>query len=104
MNKLVYVEWASRVNFLTIFGDQYQNKLWVICNNLDQFAHLSSASGPSNDVIKMAAIVLLMYTYKISYLKQWLRENLLLEMMFRLYLTDWTSNNTKKMCSVFSDA
>ena len=96
MNKLVYVEWASRVNFLTIFGDQYQNKLWVICNNLDQSAHLSSASGPSNDVIKMAAIVLLMYTYKISYLKQWLRENLLLEMMFRLYLTDWTSNNTKK--------
>ena len=101
MNKLVYVEWASRVNFLTIFGDQYQNKLWVICNNLDQFAHLSSASGPSNVVIKMAAIVLLMYTYKISYLKQWLRENLLLEMMFRLYLTDWTSNNKKKMCSVF---
>ena len=101
MNKLVYVEWASRVNFLTIFGDQYQNKFWVICNNLDQFAHLSSASGPSNDVIKMAAIVLLMYTYKISYLKQWLRENLLLEMMFRLYLFDWTSNNTKKMCSVF---
>ena len=69
-NKLVYVEWASRVNFVTIFGDLYQNKLWVICNNLNQFAHLSSASGPSNDVIKMAAIVLLMYTYKTSYLKQ----------------------------------
>ena len=67
---LVYVEWASRVNFVTIFGDLYQNKLWVICNNLNQFAHLSSASGPSNDVIKMAAIVLLMYTYKTSYLKQ----------------------------------
>ena len=64
---LVYVEWASRVNFVTIFGDLYQNKLWVICNNLNQFAHLSSASGPSNDVIKMAAIVLLMYTYKTSY-------------------------------------
>ena len=59
---VVYVEWASRVNFVTIFGDLYQNKLWVICNNLNQFAHLSSASGPSNDVIKMAAIVLLMYT------------------------------------------
>ena len=66
----VYVEWASRVNFVTIFGDLYQNKLWVICNNLNQFAHLSSASGPSNDVINMAAIMLLMYTYKISYLKQ----------------------------------
>ena len=67
---LVYVEWASRVNFVTIFGDLYQNKLWVICNNLNQYAHLSSASGSSNDVIKMAAIVLLMYTYKTSYLKQ----------------------------------
>ena len=66
----VYVEWASRVNFVTIFGDLYQNKLWVICNNLNQFAHLSSASGPSNDVIKMAVILLLMYTYKTSYLKQ----------------------------------
>ena len=97
---LVYVEWASRVNFVTIFGDLYQNKLWVICNNLNQFAHLSSASGPSNDVIKMAAIVLLMYTFKTSYLKQLLRENLLLEMIFRLYLTYWTSNNTKKMCSI----
>ena len=61
---LVYVEWASRVNFVTIFGDLYQNKLWAICNNLNQFATLSSASGPSNDVIKMAAIVVLMYTYK----------------------------------------
>ena len=67
---LVYVEWASRVNFVTIFGDLYQNKLCIICNNLNQFAHLSSASGPSNDVIKMAAIVLLMYAYKTSFLKQ----------------------------------
>ena len=67
---IVYVEWASRVNFVTIFGDLYQNKLWVICNNLNQFAHLSSASCPSNDVIKMAAIVLPLYTYKTSYLKQ----------------------------------
>ena len=67
---LVYVEWASRVNSVTIFGNLYQNKLWVICNNLNQFALLSSASGPSNDVIKMAVIVLLMYTYKTSYLKQ----------------------------------
>ena len=87
--------------FCDVFGDLYQNKLWVICNNLNQFAHLSSASGPSNDVIKMAAIELLMYTYKTSYSKHYLRENLLLEMMFRLYLTDWTPNNTKKMCSIF---
>ena len=65
---LVYVEWASRVNFETIYGDRNQNKLWVICNNFNQFTHLSSASGPSNDVIKMVAIVLLMYTYKTSYL------------------------------------
>ena len=57
--EVVYVKWASRVNFVTIFGDLYQNKLWVICNNLNKFAHLSSACGPSNDVIKMAAIVLL---------------------------------------------
>ena len=54
-----------------------------------------------DDVIKMPAIVLLMYTYKTSYLKQYLRENLLLETNFRLYLTDWTSNNTKKMCFIF---
>ena len=67
---IVYVEWASRVNFVTIFGDLYQNKLWLICNNLNQFAHLSSASSPSNDVIKMATIVLRMYIYKTSYLKQ----------------------------------
>ena len=67
---LVYVEWASRVNFVTNFGDLYQNKLCAICNNLNQFAHLSSASDPSNHVIKMATIVLLMYTYKTSYLKQ----------------------------------
>ena len=46
----------SRVNFVTIFGDLYEIKLWAICNNFNQFAHLSSASGPSNDVIKMAAI------------------------------------------------
>ena len=23
------------------------------------------------------------------------------KMIFRLYFTDWTSNNTKKMCSIF---
>ena len=52
---IVYVEWGSRVNFVTIFSDLYQNKLWRICNNLNQFTHLSSASGPNDDVIKTAA-------------------------------------------------
>ena len=42
----------SRINFATIFGDLYQIKLWGICNNFNQFINLSSASGPSNDVIK----------------------------------------------------
>ena len=32
---IFYVEWESRVNFVTIFGDLYQNKLWGICNNLN---------------------------------------------------------------------
>ena len=52
---IVYIECLYRVNFVTIFGDLYQNKLWGICNNLNQFTHLSSASGPNDDVIKMAA-------------------------------------------------
>ena len=52
---IVYVEWESRVNFVTIFGDLYQNKLWGICNNLNQFTHLSSLSGASDDVTKTAA-------------------------------------------------
>ena len=52
---IVYVEWEYRVNFVTIFVDLYQNKLWGICSNLNQFTHLSSASGPNVDVIKMAA-------------------------------------------------
>ena len=51
----VYVEWESRVNFVTSFGDLYQNKRWGICNKLNQFTHLSSASGTNDDVIKMAA-------------------------------------------------
>ena len=52
---IVYVEWESRVNFVTIFGNLYQNKLLGICNNINQFTHLSSASGPNDDVIKMSA-------------------------------------------------
>ena len=50
---VVYVE--SGVNFVTIFGDLYQNKLKAICNNLNKFTYLSSASGLNDDVIKMAA-------------------------------------------------
>ena len=52
---IVYVEWESHVDFVTIFGELYQNKLLDICNNLNQFTHLSSVSGPNDDVIKMAA-------------------------------------------------
>ena len=52
---IVYVEWEYRVHFVTIFGDLYQNKLWGICNNLNQFTNLSHASGPNDDVIKTAA-------------------------------------------------
>ena len=52
---IVYAEWESRVNCVTIFGDLYQNKLWGIRNNLNQITHLASASGPNDDVIKMAA-------------------------------------------------
>ena len=52
---IYYVEWESRLNFVTIFGDLYENKLWGICNNLNQFKHLSSASAPNDDVIKTAA-------------------------------------------------
>ena len=54
--QLVYVKWANKnwssVNFVTIFCDLYKFKLWGICNNFNQFTHLSSAPGPSNDIIK----------------------------------------------------
>ena len=40
----VYVKWESRVNFVTIFGDLYQNKLWGMSNNLNQFTYLSLGS------------------------------------------------------------
>ena len=52
---IVFVQWESRVNFVTIFGDLYRNKLWGICNNLNQFTLLSPASGPNDDDIKVAA-------------------------------------------------
>ena len=48
---------------MTSFGYLYQNKVWGICYNLNQLTHLSSASGPNDDVIKMAAKVLLMHIY-----------------------------------------
>ena len=52
---IIYVEWESRVNFVAIFGELNLDKLCGICNNLNQFTHLSSASGPNDDVIKMTA-------------------------------------------------
>ena len=52
---VVYVEWESRENFVTILGDLYQNKFWGIFNNLNQCVQLSYASGPNDDVIKPAA-------------------------------------------------
>ena len=45
------------------FGDLYQNKLWDICNNFNQFTHLSSESESNYNVIKIVTIVLLMYLY-----------------------------------------
>ena len=50
------------VYFVTSFGYLYQNKVWGICNNFNQITHLSSASA-NDDVIKMAAKVLLMHIY-----------------------------------------
>ena len=46
----------ARCKFVTIFCDQYQIEIWGICNNFNQFTHLSPTSGPSNDVIKMSVI------------------------------------------------
>ena len=50
----------SHVNFVPIIGNLYKIKLRGICNNFNQFALLSSVSGLSNDVIKMAAIAQLL--------------------------------------------
>ena len=52
---VVYAEWESRINFVTFLVTIHPNKLWGICNNLNKFTHLSSASRPNDDVIKMAA-------------------------------------------------
>ena len=51
---IVYVEWESRVNFVMILVTYIKN-MSDIFNNLNQFTHLSSASGPNDDVIKMVA-------------------------------------------------
>ena len=51
------------VNFVTNFGDPFQNKLWGICNDLNRVTYLSSASVPNDDGINMVAIVLLMDIY-----------------------------------------
>ena len=56
---LVYVEWAKRMvpcKLRDVFGYLYQIKLCDICSNFNQFTYLSSASGPSNDVRKMAVM------------------------------------------------
>ena len=47
---------------MTIFGDLYQNKL-LDSNNFIQFTHLRSASGINSDIIKIAAITLLIRIY-----------------------------------------
>ena len=59
---LFYVEWDKiwlRVNFVMIFGDLYQIKLLGISINIMEFTNLRSASGMNSDLIKMAAIALL---------------------------------------------
>ena len=64
--KIVYVEWEkmwSHVNFVTIFGDSYQIKLCGISNNFNQFTYLKSVSWVNSDVIKTAAIALLIRIY-----------------------------------------
>ena len=54
---------------MTIFGDLYKFKLWGICKNFNQFTRLSSASGPSDDIIKKGGhhtIIMCMYLRKIK--------------------------------------
>ena len=48
-----------RVNYVTIFGELYQNKLLGISNDFIQFTHLRSASVVNSDVIRMAVTALL---------------------------------------------
>ena len=58
-----------RANFVTIFGELYQIKLWGINNDFIQFTHLRSASGVHRDVIKMAVTGLLIRIFIVYVLK-----------------------------------
>ena len=58
-----------RVNFVTIFGELYQNKLRGISNDFFQFTHLRSASVVNSDIIKMAVTALLIRTFIVYVLK-----------------------------------
>ena len=58
-----------RVNFVTIFSELYQIKLWGISNDFIQFTHLRSPSGVNSDVIKMAVTALLIRIFIVYVLK-----------------------------------
>ena len=94
---IVYVEWESRVNFVTIIGDLYQTKFWGMCNNLKQFTHLSSAPGSVDDFIKnrLSATYAYIYIYilviRFKALVMW---ECLLESIFCLYFIDLVSSDT----------
>ena len=45
------------------FGDLYKMRIFGISKNSNQFTYLRSASGVNGDVIKMAAIALLILMY-----------------------------------------
>ena len=51
------------VNFVTIFGDKYQIKLYGTSNYFNQFTHLRFVSGVNRDVTKLAAIAPLISIY-----------------------------------------
>ena len=54
----------SHVNFVTIFAEIYQIKLYGLSNNLTRLpTHLRSASGVNSDVIKIAAIAIPILKY-----------------------------------------
>ena len=58
-----------RGNFVTIFGELYQIKLWGISNDFITFTHLSFASWVNSDVIKMAVTVLFVRIFIVYVLK-----------------------------------
>ena len=57
------------VNFVTIFGELYQIKLWGISNDFIQFTHLRSAFGVNSDDIKMTVTALLIRIFIVYVLK-----------------------------------